>query len=166
MTTIWDKAFITEEDLRNAVGPNTYRQIFDDDRQGKANPDAVAVVLRRAHGEVMSYLSTNYTNTPTEGAAQAADLYWAAELDYACALAYERHPEYVRNFGKEERDKRWKRAQDRMERITAGIQRVPKAQAEAQNLEPRPKNVGALIVTSGPRTTIDENDPAGGSGDF
>ncbi len=37
-------------------------------------------------------------------------------LDYAVALSFERHPDYVRTFGEEKRLERWGRAERKMER--------------------------------------------------
>lgn len=138
-------AFVTPTDLRTALSLKTYIAIFDDATTGTVSeaiaPAAgydvgVAQVLRRAHAEVISWIFP-ITNTDPNSATQS-DLLFSAELDFAVAFAFERHPAYVRAFGEVERASRMKRAADKMQRIQEGLQRYSAVGTAAPAVIPTP----------------------------
>lgn len=157
--------FNSQTDLQNALNKTTFVEMFDDDNNGfveTGNP-AVTLVLQRAHAEVMSYMARIYGVMPVEPPGNAPMLLKSAELDYAVALSYERHPEYVRTFGEEKRAERWARGEKKMAQISLALQVI----APTDNPpEPQPRNVGGIVTNSGPRMTVDGIDGISRSGDF
>ena len=138
--------FNSQTDLQNALNPTTFVEIFDDGNNGVVEPNnpAVTFVLQRAHAEVMSYMARIYGVMPAEPPASTSMLLESAEIDYAIALSYERHPEYVRTFGAEKRSDRWMRAEKKMERIAIALQ-SDRAHRRYPHGSLTPRNVGGLI---------------------
>lgn len=154
-------ALITPDDLKAALGPGVYVQIFDDDGDGVVtdDDDAVLLVIERAHAEVVSYALRIWDAMPPG----IPPLLKSAELDFAVALAFERHPEYVRAYGEEGRERRWKRASTKMERIAAQAQIVgegspdPKTDIEAG---------GSITIPNPHPLIVDSSDGDYNGGDF
>ncbi len=144
--------YIEQVNLERALSPKTVLAIFDDaPAKGRVNQEALAEVIERAEAEVDSWLVGIYTQPI---AAPFDRLLKHAALDYAVAFSFERHPEYVRTFGEDQRAQRWKRANDRMMRIRDGLQRLPDQPRAAT----APKNSGALIYDKSARVMIDNAD--------
>lgn len=154
-------AYITASDLAAALGAQVYMQIFDDASTGDIpTVDAsaqVELVIERAHSEVLSYVPAIYESLPTS----IPTLLKSAELDYAVALSLERHPEYVRAYGEEAREKRWMRAEKKMGRIVQSIQQITDGAPAG-----RPGNVGGVIRDTAPRVMVDGPDGTHNGGDF
>ncbi len=157
--------FNTQDDLESALNPATFVQIFDDGNNGFVEEDnpGVQLVLMRAHAEVLSYLPRIYGTMPAELPDTVSILLKSAELDYATALSYERHPEYVRSFGEEKRSARWQRAEKKMERIAIAIQRIAPNDTPP---ETAPRNVGGVVYNRGATMICDGSDGSFRGGDF
>lgn len=155
--------YITGTDLQAALSPATYLAVFDDSNVGTVNTSAVALVIERAHAEVASYLPRITRTYPGAIPSAVQSLLRAAELEYAMAFAFERHPEYVRSFGEGPRLDMFKRAQARMEAIATGAQ-FATGDAVAP-LNPAPVT-GGIVVVSGPRMLVDSLDGTSNGGDF
>lgn len=160
-------ALITAADLKLALTPRVYEQVFDDDMDGTVADDEqqVTLVIERAHAEVLSYLPRAWGDGAGSIPTDVPPLLKSAELDYAVALSLERHPEYVRSVGEDARERRWARAERKMERIVEGAQVVvenaPPAAAAAPILQ------GGIIYNPNPRRTIvDGSDDTFNGGDF
>lgn len=151
--------FVAPSDLKLALNPTTYLAIFDDGNTGvvQDTDPGVLLVLERSFAEVLSYLPRIYDSLPTG----IPTLLKSCQLDYAVALSYERHPEYVRSFGEEKRAERWGRAEKRMERIADSFQEITDNAPAA-----RPGNVGGITYDAGPRMLTDSSDGTNNSGDF
>ena len=155
---------ITPGELRTALGANTYDAIFDDSNQGSVPDTSAAVqqVLSRAHARVVSRLGVMYRQIPDGTDNEISQLLKDAELGYAEALAYERHPEYVRQYG--EADKvlaKMKRADSTMQLLQEAVLRIVDVPPE-----PKPRNVGGIVVDDQQRVFLTGSDGTRNSGDF
>lgn len=153
--------YIAGSDLRLYLTPATFIALFDDANEGNLDDDAPQVMLaiELAHAEVTSYLLTENATLPDVLPAAVPSLLRFAELDYAMAIAFDRHPEYVRKFGEDKRSTGARdRAEKRMDEIIQAIRRIP-------GFSP-PANVGGMTVDSGARVMTPNTDGSGGSGDF
>lgn len=170
MAALYTGKYIDSDKLRTRLNPTTFVAIFDDDNADTGDYDLVNVealqdVIDSAEGEVDSYLIT------TRGLPLAATVNPARDrllvqacLDFAQALSYERHPEYVRTYGsKDSKDSSiWDRAVTRMLRIKAGMQELP--DQDAQNGKPRV--IGGTTYDEGPRTITTSADGTDNGGDL
>jgi len=160
--------YLTSADLIARINPTTFVAIFDDANTNDpddVNDVSVLAVIHEAEAEVDSYLITQYPMPLPALVGGAIDrLVKLAALDFAQALAWRRHPEYVRSFGESHRaDDLEVRARARMLRIQEAIQQLPD-QAELNGQ--RPRNVGGLVFDDGPRTIIPWPDGTDNGGDF
>lgn len=149
---------IDKSDLIGALSEPTVITIYDDDRDGVADETQIEFNIGRAEAQVWSWLVGHYA-LGTE--ATTDKLLKACALDYLVAYSFERHPEYVRSYGEASRSDRWKRAEDTLARIKAGIQRPVSVEVVQ-----RSKTVGGVIYDKGTRMFIDGPDGAKNSGDF
>lgn len=160
--------YITSDDLSNRITADTFAQIFDDDNSGDPslfNVASIRQVIESAEGEVDGFLITTRklplaaTTNPT-----LDRLLKLCCVDFAQALAYEIHPEYVRTYGdKSSKDSPiWQRATNRMLRIKAGMQELP--DQDQQN--GKPINIGGVVYDQGPRTMVDGSDGTENGGDL
>jgi hypothetical protein len=166
--------YITSGDLITRLNPTTYLAIFDDENSGEldmVDKASVTDVIESAEAEVDSYLITirDLPLPAVAGVVGASNpardrLLKMACLDFAQALAYERHPEYVRTYGdKSSKDSSvWKRAETRMQRIRAGSQELP--DIDQQNT--KPITIGGAVFDEGPRTIVTSADGTDNGGDF
>lgn len=85
----------TSAELEGALGPNAFREIYDEDLDGVADAGLVALDLQRAHSQVAARIRPAYN-----GGLPASDedgFLKMATLEYAQAYASERHREYRKN---------------------------------------------------------------------
>lgn len=153
-------SYIMQADLQAALNPGTFLQCFDDDNDGSVDDDDpnVAQVIRRAHSEVLSYLPRVYDGLPNA----TPTLLFSAELDYALAFSFDRHPEFAKTYGTEQRDSAWKRAEGKMERVANSIQQLTDNAPAAA-----PATEGGIVCDPNPRHVIcDSADGTSNSGDF
>lgn len=155
-------AYITADDLLAALGSAAFLAIFDDDNTNDLaavkGTTQVALVVERAHAEVLSYVPRAYDDLPSG----IPTLLKSAELDYAVALSFERHPEYVRTFGEEKRLERWNRAERKMERIADAAQILTDNAPAAS-----PATEGGVVVDPNDnRLIISSADGTNNAGDF
>ncbi len=155
--------FITADDLKNALGPSTFLTIFDDLSTGSVPAAPVDLIIKRAHAEVMSYLPRVYDTMPAELPAPVPAILMSAELDYAVAFSFERHPEYVRTFGEQKRLERWNRAEKKMERIASAIQEIAPNDSPPEG---KPRTSGGIVYDNARRMLIDSPDGTFNGGDF
>ncbi len=138
--------YIDQGDLEDRLGASTVAQLFADDfTNGAVNVNAIAATINDAEGEVDGFLLGVIDIESINGADRLLRL---SALDFAESFAFKRHPEYVRTFGEGPREQGlYSRAKGRMERIRSAAQRLPDQPAAA-----KPRNVGGIVVDSGPRT--------------
>jgi hypothetical protein len=142
---------ITGEDLRLALSKATFLALFDDELTGEvevveSSPE-VAQVLRRAHIRTVSWLGANYNKVPLVTDTDVSELLKDAELNYAIGMSYDRHPEYVRQYGEDvKRKAAYEQAELCMMRVQEATLRLVDSPSMAE-----PENVGAVIVDSGQR---------------
>lgn len=155
--------YIQETDLQNALGPSTYLAIYDDTNSGSANTTAVDQTITRAHAKVVGRLINIFgssTLPPTVGQGTVPALLYDAELNYAIAISWERHPEYVRNFGEKELAlAAYMRAEKTMDDVQASVERLPE-------FAPAPANVGGATIDDSSRIITTNADGTSNAGDF
>jgi hypothetical protein len=159
----WAAIWLNQGDLENATSIATVAACFDDGNGGGAlNTGAIASVIARAELKVLSWLGDEYGPppfSPVQIAVLQVDPFLAyAALEYCIAFMFDRHPEYVRANGKE-RGERFKRAEDQMQQVLDGRQRLPVAQAV-------PANVGGVSTDGAARIISDNPDGSTNSGDY
>lgn len=156
----------TPAELRAAMSPATYMSIYDDDQSGSIvtvdASTAVALTLARAHSKVVSWLGHTYTKIPLVTDTDVPFLLKDAELNYAIALSYDRHPEYIRAYGA---DPQRKGAYDQAELTMTRVQEAILRFVDAPSM-PLPVNVGCLIYDTGPHTVTDSLDGTHNGGDL
>lgn len=144
---------ITAEHLRSALGRATYMALFDDVYDGDPSGDVtkvdasadVQLVLMRAHACVVSRLPVIYSKIPDGSDAQVSVLLQHAELLYAEALSYDRHPEYVNRFGLEPvRDGKFKAGEKTMAMIQETILSIVPNDAPPEEV---PRDVTGVVVS-------------------
>ena len=154
--------YIAQSDLENALSPQTVAALYDDQNVGSAYAPAITAVLTRASTMVDSYLARVFQGPFPVPQLPVPQAIVDATLEFAIVMSFERHPDYVRTFGEEQRSgSRWKRAIDLMERICDGLQEIPD-----WNLQPKAGNIGGVIYSAGPRTIVDNTDGTSNTGDF
>lgn len=162
---------ITAAQLRTKLGYNTYMALYDEDDSGQPSGNvqqvdasaAVALTLRLAHVRVVSRLATIYPNKVPDGTDTAIDdLLVDAELNYAVGMSYDRHPEYVNRFGWDPvRKGAYQVADDIMSAVQDAVMRLVQAPPE-----PKPANVGGVVVDGGQRVFLAGIDGTHNSGDW
>lgn len=154
--------YATQEDLEGALSQSTVQALFDDDNNGSADSKAILAVLNRASRMVDSYLARVYVGPFPVTQTPVPEVIKVVTLEYAIAYSFERHPEYVHTYGEHYRAKsRFDRAEAMAERLCNGMMEIPD-----WILQPKPRNVGGIIISSGPRTIIDSFDGEENGGDF
>lgn len=154
--------YATQQDLENALSPATVLALYDDGNSGSINQTALLGVLKRARGWVDSYLATQYLGPFPVPQSPVPVAIVNAALEFAISFSFERHPEYVHTYGESYRaTARFDRACEMMARIVGGIQEIPD-----WTLQPKGRNVGGIIIQSGPLTIIDSPDGTKNGGDF
>jgi hypothetical protein len=157
--------YASETDLRNAIWPGMFKQLFDDTGAGTVAVGATNVlqVLARAHAEVTSYLPRAYDVTPAELPNAVSQLLVSAEIDFAVAFAFSRRPELAEKLGANFIDLTFKRATKKMENIANTVQQI------APNDTPpaaKPNTLGGIVYDTGPRMLVDSSDGTVNGGDF
>ncbi len=156
--------WLNQADLENATTPTMVAAIFGDGNGGPLNEQAIAAVIDRGEQEVLSWLQ-EYGPPPFSAAVMAqlaADPFLKyAALDYTIAHMFDRHPEYPQGgTSAKERDMRFQRAKERMERVLAGRQRPP-------TVITKPANIGGAVYDGASRIYVDSpGQPASNSGDY
>jgi hypothetical protein len=154
-------AYITQQRLEYALGPQALTALYDDEGDGTLNTDAMDDVIRRASARTTSRLATNYTGTlplpdpPPEMAAELA-------LEYAIAFSYQRNPDYMRALGID-----WLKLVDRADALAEKFQLAIVRMVDAP--APTPANVGGDVYSMA--TAVDYPCPPApffidGMGDF
>jgi hypothetical protein len=154
--------WLTQGDLENAITIATVAAIYDDSNSVALNTVAIASVIARAEGQVLSWLVAELGPAPFSDAltAQLAGdaMLKDAALQYAVIYSYDRDPAYVRQNGKERIDK-MKSVVDLMERILDARQRPPAVPTP-------PANVGGVVVDNATRLYVDSPDGTSNAGDY
>lgn len=159
---------VSGSDLRAALSPETYMNIYDDDNTGSfASVDSsvqVANDLRSAHIWVVSGLAPVYSSFPDGTDSEYSQLLFSAELEYAKYLAFKRRPEYTRTLGRgSDREESLSRAKDIIDMICAGLMRIIPQDAPPEGV---PRNVGGVTIVSGNSVMLPAPDGTPRSGDF
>lgn len=147
---------IGKENLIAAISLPTVIAIYDDNRDGVEDDERIDEQIQRAEAEVQSYIIGHYDGGDT----LIDELLKSAAIDFLIAYSYRRHSEYARTYGKEASEA-WAAGEKRMERVKAGIQRPPQADAEK-----RSATVGGVILERGPRMFNPSADGTHNGGDF
>lgn len=157
---------ITGEDLRIALSKATFLALYDDEQTGDMETietsAEVGQTLRRAHIRTVAWLGNNYNKVPLVTDTDVSELLKDAELNYAIGISYDRHPEYVRQYGEDvKRKAAYDQAELCMQRVQEAVLRLVDSPSMAE-----PENVGAVIVDSGQRTFLGTTNGVVNSGDF
>jgi hypothetical protein len=144
--------YINQVDLENALSPQTVAEIFNDSGDGEFSQVAMEAIIDRAEAEVDSRLPGFYTYPLV---APIDRMIRHAATTYAMAFSFERHPEYVRQFGENDRvGGMYKRGERLMDQIQSRI----KVLADQPSPTTAPKNSGGIVYDRGPRFCIDSAD--------
>lgn len=144
--------YISQLDLENALSAQTIAQLYADDNTGAINTAAIDAVIDRAESMVDSYLIGFYAY-PLQ--APFDRLVKNAALLFAEAYSFQRHPEYVRTYGENPRTAgKIREANELMRQIQSAVQKLPDQPAP----ETAPRNVGGIVVDTGPRLSIPSSD--------
>lgn len=168
------RAFITPQDLVDAISETTYMAIFDDASTGsRAAVDAskpVQSILARAHAQCISFLPRLYATMPPEapaGIVTGGDsipiLLKDAEVQWATIYTYRRHPEYVRTYGAEPNGSMTKEVGEMLERLADLVQQIAPTDSPPV---PKPGLTQSIVYSSGPRIISDNADGTPNGGDF
>jgi hypothetical protein len=155
-------AYITQTDLENAIGPAAVLAIYDDDGDlalSSSELAALASVLDRSSAKVDGRLARSYDGPFPLSPVPKLVKY--AALEYAIAYSFERHPEFVRAFGRDEHAIRLKRAEDMAEDIADAIEFLPDFAAQKT-----PGTAGGVVPNNGPQLLVDRLDGTSLTGDF
>lgn len=157
--------YASETDLRAAIWPGMFIQLFDDAGTGTVSNGSASVlqVLALAHAEVISYLPRAYDVTPNELPSAVSQLLVSAELDFAIAYAFRRRPELAARLGDTFIRDTFARATKKMENVANSVQQI------AANDNPpasSPGTRGGIITDNSHRVLIDNSDGTSNSGDF
>ena len=154
-------SFIDQAALQLALSPVTMLALFDDTQTNVISATAVAQVIAEAEAEVKSYLVGEYSNPLPAGAA-TDDLLRLAAIDFAVCFSFARHPEYALQTGQQKAlENRMTRAEARMKRIQAAIQRPP-----TLNTLVTPSNVGGVNIAETNTIIGADTDGTTNFGDF
>lgn len=119
-------AFVSDTDLKNRVGADTFVQLFDDDHDGIADSEPVSTVLADANKLVEAHLyRKGYTADQLKKLAQDSLLRRIA-ADIALGFAGERRVEWLDTAGKGRYDAMMVRGERRLKQIATAELRVPK----------------------------------------
>ena len=159
---------VTGSDLRAALSPEAFMNIYDDDNSGVfATVDASPQVtndLRSAHIWVVSGLAQVYSSFPDGTDSEYSQLLFSAELEYAKYLAFKRRPEYTRMFGRAgDREESLSRAKDIIDMLCSGAMRIIPNDAPPEGV---PRNVGGAYSDGEHRVMLPSPDGTPNSGDF
>ena len=134
--------YIDATKLETALTARTYQELFAlGPTTNVIDTDAVAQVIRRAEGQVNSYLLGVYTY-PLDPATDS--LLEDACLLFATSYAFMRNPEYVRTYGEVGKVQQYQEAKELMLRIQAAKQRLPEVSQVS-----KPKNIGGVVAPTG-----------------
>lgn len=136
MAGIW----LAQSDLVNVLSTVMFSAIFDDPSTGVTNTDIVNAVIERSEQEVISWLVSQYGPDVPNQQNLAGDLFLkGCALEYAYAYAFDRYPEYAKV--QEGRADRYKRAEERMQRVLQSRQRPT-------SLPTQPANTSSVVVSN------------------
>lgn len=155
---------ISVEDLRDYLSPTILLRIFDDDNTGDLDTvmasRPVQLVLTQAHANCVSWLPVMYNTLPDGDDAELPELLRGAELEYAKALAWDRHRE-IAKASSVDVDALYKRVDLKMTRLQESTLRIADSPPEA-----KPRNVGGLVRDEGFRVMCGTTSGVSNSGDF
>lgn len=148
-------SYITQGDLEALITPEAVLAIFNDQNTGAVNTSALTKLLNLASAQVDSYIARNYRGPfpikPVPQTIKHATLLWAR------AFAYERHREYARVY----QDGPRKEAHMACERLATANWLLPDHSAQ-----PKPANVGGIVVDDTRRLMIPGPNGEDNQGDF
>jgi hypothetical protein len=154
MAGIW----LQQSDLVNVLSVATFTAVFNDPVTGVTNLDIVDAVIQRAEQEVMSWLVNQYGPDVQNQENLAGDLFLkGCALEYAYAFSFDRYPEYVRANGPE-RAERYKRAEERMQRVLQSRQRPTSLPKQPENVSSVSISNVSPIISAGPDGTYNGGD--------
>ena len=144
-------AYITVAELNVAMGPQMVLQMFDDMQTGAVYEPSVDAVVARASAMVDSWIAPVYAGTlPMTFASesQVPGMILELAVQYAVAIAYERHPDYANAIASSPNKDRFARADALGKQLQAAIRRIPDL------INNPPANVGGVSLTVGTNVTL------------
>lgn len=149
-------AYITADDLENALGPQRFLALFDDTGTAVPNANAVALVIQRAHARVVGTIRPLYQGQLPPDVDQDPltqdPVPWLlrdAELELAMIFAYDRQPGLVRGQGE-------LTVKDRQERYDAFMEAIRSAAVQVTDNAPAEplETTGGVAYDMGLRTML------------
>lgn len=155
--------YIKDDELIALLGRPTAIAIFDDDGDGEPDEAPMKLVIDRSNVRVAARMPMIYTTAPSEIPSAVSVLLKDAALDYAAALAFQRHPEYVKTNGEKRAQALYDRAEKTMDLVQQSTLRIP---TNDNPPEPKPENIGGFVADDGPRLINNSLDGTTNAGDF
>lgn len=145
------EALFTQGDAEARWSRTTVQRLFDDDQDDVADAAIVLEFIKEASAEAYGWLEPTYTLAmPLDSSQRVPRLLKRLALLYFGAMAFDRHPEYVKKYGE---DPRAKGLHDKAEKLGLQLQSATKLLVEVD--APRPGNVGGPLLDGGPSLLID-----------
>jgi len=150
-------AYIGQADLEYFLGVATVFELFNDNNAGVVSVNAVNQVCSLASARLDGKLARVYTGPFPVTQQPVPDNIKMGTLLYAKALAYQRRPEYVKQY----KDAPMKEADAFAEELCQAREYIPDYLAQ-----PTPANVGTIVSDGSPRIIADGPDGANNGGDY
>ena len=154
-------AYVTQAEVSYALGVSIVTAIYDDTNAGVPDSASLDAVIARASGMVDSWIAPVYKGPFPITQTPIPSMIRELAIQYVEAMTYDRRPDIIRGFGSDDQQKRWPRADEMGQRLQAAILRIPDYAAQ-----PKPANVGAIIVDDGQRVMTTGPDGIYRGGDF
>jgi hypothetical protein len=145
--------YVTEAEIKNTIGPQAFRAIFDDEGDGVINQAAVELIRKRASRRVDGCMA-KLLGVPFTMPDPPYELGCEAALEYAVGMTYLRDPVYAKRYGEKNKVDEFERAEKLCKELADNILRMPDA--------PTPANVTTDVAYG----TSDEHPDGVGGGIF
>lgn len=150
-------AYFGQANLENFLGTATVLALFDDNNTGVVNTTALNDIAAQASARLDGKLARVYSGPFPIAQTPLPENIVHAALLYGKYFAYQRRPEYVKQYG----DRPLKEANEFAQELCEATELM------ADYLgQPLPQNVGTIVNNAGPRLIIDGTDGSYSGGDF
>lgn len=153
--------YVTQSEVSFALGVPIVTALYDDVNSGTPDSPSLDAAIARASALVDSWIAPVYKGPFPILQVPIPAMIRELALQYIEAISYDRRPDIVRGFGSDDQQKRWPRADEMGKRLQAAVLRIPDLVAQ-----PKPTNVGGLIVDDGSRVMTTGSDGTRYGGDF
>jgi hypothetical protein len=154
-------AYVTEAELELAIGKPVLLAYLDDTNAGTIPTATVDAFIARASALVEAWIAPVYKGPFPITQSPVPSMVRELTIQYVEALIYERRTELARNDATDEAKGRWARADAMGARLQSAVLRIPDYTAQ-----PKPGNVGGVVIDDGRRVMAPNPDGTRNGGDF